>query len=316
MQKGSAQYLKLYGFHAAPFGLSPDPGFFYPSPTHQAAGKILSHAIENGEGFMVLSGRAGLGKTLLLRRILKKLGNNKIPILIFSPAVDARGLLQLLLGEMGLHYDEQASIASLLQIFQNHILKMVEEDGKELFIIVDEAQNMPAQTLEQLRMLSNLETGHRKLMQILLIGQTGLEKVLNDPALGQLVQRIVAHERLQPFDLQETAQYVFYRLKKAGGGDIILSRSGCRLLHRTSKGVPRLINRIMDRTLLMASLDGTRLLTRQHVKIAISTMKDLDSSARKKSGMKKAVIFILTCIMILMIYLLLQGFPEVFSLQL
>ncbi len=310
MQQGTARYLKLYGFHSPPFGLSPDPGFFYPSPGHQAAAKILGHAIENGEGFMVLSGKAGLGKTLLLRRILKNLAGNKIPILVFSPAVDARGLLQLLLGELGICYDERASLASLLQVFQNHTLKMAEEDGKELFIIIDEAQNMPAQTLEQLRMLSNLETGQRKLMQILLIGQTGLEKMLNDPGLGQLVQRIVVHERLQPLNVQQVSQYVFFRLEKAGGQGITLSGPGCRLLHKSSRGIPRLINRIMDRALLMASLDGDRALTRRHIKVAIRTMKDMDSSSRRKSRIRMAAVLVAVCIIALIAYLLLQVAPE------
>lgn len=309
MQQGTAQYLKLYGFHSPPFGLSPDPSFFYPAPTHQAAGKILSHAINSGEGFMVLSGRAGLGKTLLLKRILKGLGENKTPILILSPAVDAKGLLQLLLGEMGISYDEQASIASLLQHFQHHILEMAEK-GQELFIIVDEAQNMPTQTLEQLRMLSNLETGQRKLMQILLIGQTGLEKVLNDPSLGQLVQRIVAHERLQPLDANQVAQYVSYRLKKAGGENITLSKSGCRLLHKASKGVPRLINRIMDRTLLLASLDSTRDLSKHHIKTALSTMKDLGGGAKKSAKIKLFLLIVSMCLgMLFFIYGFLQLQP-------
>lgn len=258
---------------------------------------------------MVLSGRAGLGKTLLLRRILKGLGENKMPLLILSPAVDAKGLLQLLLGEIGLGYDEQASTASLLQKFQNHILQMAEND-KELFIIVDEAQNMPPQTLEQLRMLSNLETGQRKLMQILLIGQTGLEKVLNDPNLGQLVQRIVAHERLQPLDTRQVAQYVSYRLKKAGGENITLSKSGCRLLHKASKGIPRLINRIMDRTLLLASLDSTRALSKHHIKTAISTMKDLGVGAKKSAKIKLFFIIASICLgLLLLIYGLLQFQP-------
>lgn len=270
----TAQYLKLYGFRAAPFGLSPDPDFFYPSPTHLAAGKILSHAIANGEGFMVLTGRAGLGKTLLLRRILEHLDPRKVPVLILSPAVDASGLLQLLLGEVGLDFNEQMSAAQMLQIFQNHVLKMAGEE-RELFIIVDEAQNMPLQTLEQLRMLSNLETGKRKLMQILLIGQTGLETILNDPKLGQLAQRIVVHERLQPLNLAQVARYVEYRLRRAGGENINLSAAGCRLLRSASWGIPRLINRIMDRTLLLASLDSTRDLSKSHVKTAITTMKDI-----------------------------------------
>ena len=177
------QYLNQYGLKVAPFRLSPDPFFFFPSPTHRSAEKILLHAIANGEGFMVLTGRAGLGKTLLLRRILESFDEQKIPILILSPAVDPIGLLQLLLGEMDVAYDPKDSLAILLQLFQNHVLQMAEQQ-QELFIIVDEAQNMQVQTLEQLRMLSNLETGSRKLMQILLIGQTEMEAVLTQPGLG------------------------------------------------------------------------------------------------------------------------------------
>ena len=276
----TAQYLSIYGLRTAPFGLSPNPECFYPAPSHQAAAKILKHAINNGEGFMVLTGRAGLGKTLILRRLLEGLDERKTPVLILSPAVNATGLLQLLLGEMGLEFNSQTSMAELLQSFQNHVLKMAEEN-RELFIIVDEAQNMPPQTLEQLRMLSNLETGKRKLMQILLIGQTGLEKVLTAPNLGQLVQRIVVHEQLEPLNRNQVADYVTYRLKHAGGREIQLSASGCKLLHRASHGIPRLINRIMDRTLLLASLDATRRLSKRHVKTAITTMKDINETSRK-----------------------------------
>lgn len=290
----TAGYLSLYGFHAAPFGLSPDPDFFYPSPTHLTAGKILSHAIASGEGFMVLTGRAGLGKTLLLRRILKHLEPQKIPVLILSPAVDASGLLQLLLGEVGVDYNERMSAAQLLQIFQNHVLKMAEEK-RELFIIVDEAQNMPLKTMEQLRMLSNLETGKRKLMQILLIGQTGLEKILTDPKLGQLAQRIVVHERLQPLNLSQVARYVEYRLNRAGGENIKLSPAGCRLLCKASRGIPRLINRIMDRTLLLASLDSTGDLSKNHVKTAITTMKDIHTHHRFRKALAKPLILATIC---------------------
>lgn len=291
----TAQYLSLYGFRTAPFGLSPDPEFFYPSPTHLSAGKILSHAIANGEGFMVLTGRAGLGKTLLLRRILEGLDDRKIPVLILSPAVDATGLLQLLLGEVGLEFTEQTSVAQLLQIFQNHVLKMAEKE-RELFIIVDEAQNMPLQTLEQLRMLSNLETGKRKLMQILLIGQTGLDTTLSDPKLGQLAQRIVVHERLQPLNLTQIARYVDYRLKRAGGDNIKLSLPGCKLLLKSSQGIPRLINRIMDRTLLLASLDSTRNLSKRHVKTAITTMKDINSGRTRTKQFIRPLVLLTTSV--------------------
>lgn len=291
----SAQYLDLYGFRTAPFGLSPDPDFFYPSPTHLSAGKILSHAIDNGEGFMVLTGRAGLGKTLLLRRILEELDESKVPVLILSPAIDAQGLLQLLLGEVGIEFTEQTSIAQLLQVFQNHVLKMAGEN-RELFIIVDEAQNMPLQTLEQLRMLSNLETGKRKLMQILLIGQTGLETTLSDPKLRQLAQRIVVHERLQPLDLKQITRYVNYRIKRAGGDNIKLSLPGCKLLLKASQGIPRLINRIMDRTLLLASLDSTNHLSKRHVKTAIATMKDINSARSRIKQLINLLLLITTSV--------------------
>ncbi len=274
------QYINLYGFSQAPFRLSPDPYFFFPSPTHLSAEKILAHAITSGEGFMVLSGRAGLGKTLLLRRLLEGFEPHRIPIIILSPAVEPLGLLQLLAGELDIEYSQDTSLAVLLQLFQNHILQMAEEN-KELFIIIDEAQNMPIKTLEQLRMLSNLETGKRKLMQILLVGQSELDEVLTDPRLGQLVQRIVVHENLQPLTREQIAHYVSYRLSKAGRADIFLSKSGCRLLEKRSKGIPRMINRIMDRTLLFSSVEQATLLSKKHIQSAIATMKDV---APKKRG--------------------------------
>ncbi len=282
------QYLQQYGLKVAPFMLSPDPFFFFPSPTHLSAERILLHAIANGEGFMVLTGKAGLGKTLLLRRILESFDERKIPILILSPSVDPIGLLQLLLGEMNVAYDTRDSLAILLQLFQNHVLQMAQQK-KELFIIVDEVQNMQVQTLEQLRMLSNLETGSRKLMQILLIGQTEMEAVLTQPGLGQLVQRIVVHERLEPLSLAQISLYVGYRLNKAGRGDIRLTKGACKALHLGSRGIPRLINRIMDRTLLLASVEQVTVLTNRHVRSAISTMQDIKMARRSGFSAKISV---------------------------
>lgn len=278
----------MYGFSQAPFRLSPDPFFFFPSPTHLSAEKILAHAIDSGEGFMVLTGKAGLGKTLLLRRLLENFSSNKIPILVLSPAVDPAGLLQLLLGELGLNAPTETSLAGLLQIFQQNLLELAEKQ-QELFIIIDEAQNMPVQTLEQLRMLSNLETGKKKLMQILLVGQSELEDVLTNPSLGQLVQRIVVHERLEPLNREQIAHYVSYRLGKAGRADIFLAKNGCKLLRKSSNGIPRLINRIMDRTLLLASVEPVTVITKSHIKAAILTMKDIAPKTLRLSGVKMAL---------------------------
>lgn len=229
---------------------------------------------------MVLTGKAGLGKTLLLRKLLEDFSEQKTPILVISPAVDPIGLLQLLLGELGITVPADTTLAGLLQVFQNHLLSMAEKQ-EELFIIIDEAQNMPIETLEQLRMLSNLETGKKKLMQILLVGQSELDDVLTHPSLGQLVQRIVVHEKLTPLDREQIAHYVSYRLGKAGRADIFLSKSGCKLLKKSSNGIPRLINRIMDRTLLLASVEKNTVLNKSHVMAAIRTMGDV---APKRAG--------------------------------
>lgn len=297
--KNTPQYLSLYGMSTAPFRLSPDPYFFFPSPTHVSAEKILNHAVANGEGFMVLTGQAGLGKTLLLRRLLENFGEDKVPILILSPAVTPVGLLQLLLGEMDVSFASESSHAVLLQLFQDTVLALA-KNQRELFIIVDEAQNMPVETLEQLRMLSNLETGQRKLMQILLIGQTELEDVLTDPGLGQLVQRIVIHERLEPLSREQISRYVSFRLNKAGRGDIVLSPGACRKLYRTSRGIPRLINRIMDRTLLLASVDRVTVLSSRHVASAVATMRDIRNARdlKRRSKLTFAVCAILLVVLL------------------
>ncbi len=265
-------YISLYGLKQAPFRLSPDPYFFFPAPTHLAAEKILSHAIANGEGFMVLTGQAGLGKTLLLRRLVDSLDDNKLPLLILSPAVDPLGLLRLLLAEIETPFSQDSDLSQLLQIFQDRLFQFTGQ-GKELLIIIDEAQNMPVETVEQLRMLSNFETGSRKLLQILLVGQLELETLLADPRLGQLAQRIIVHERLSPFSPDETRRYIQFRLERAGRSDIQLGRGGMRCLYRASGGIPRLINKIMDRTLLLASADRSRILKKKYVQDAIGTMQ-------------------------------------------
>lgn len=307
LQSQPPQYLEMYGFNQAPFRLSPDPYFFFPSPTHISAEKILAHAIAGGEGFMVLTGMAGLGKTLLLRRLLENFDDNKIPILILSPAVEPLGLLQLLHGELGLPSPPEYSLASLLQTFQHNLLQLAEKQ-QELFIIIDEAQNMPIETLEQLRMLSNLETGKKKLMQILLVGQTELEEVLTNKRLGQLVQRIVVHEKLQPLNREQIAHYVSFRLSKAGRADIFLSKSGCKLLAKSSKGIPRLINRIMDRTLLLASVENTSHITHHHIQAAIATMQDISPVSKSRTGVALTVASIV--VLSLALAYLIMSWPE------
>ena len=253
------------------------------------AEKIILHALENNEGFMVLTGEAGLGKTLLLRLLLAELRGVKVPAVVLSPAVTPVGLLHLLLGELEVPCSGEESEAILFQRFQDTAIRHAQE-GREIFIVVDEAQNMPVATLEQLRMLSNMETGSRKLMQILLIGQEQLEETLRDQRLAQLMQRVVVHERLRPLSRRETEQYVGFRLGRAGRGDIGLSRGAVRLLHGASGGVPRLINKIMDRVLLLASAETPARIRRRHVRDAVATLARQDITLRQGRRAPAAVL--------------------------
>ncbi len=248
-------YLTFFGFKEPPFRLSPDPSFFFPSKAHVAAKEVLKFAIDRGEGFMVLIGPAGSGKSLLLRMILMELSPHKIPAVVVTPTAGPAGLIRMLLEELGRSAPTTEDISILLKEFQNTILDLASQ-GKEALIVIDEAQNLSIETLEQLRMLSNIETSQRKLLQILLIGQTELDSLLQDARLGQLTQRIVIKEALSPFSTNEIIEYVKYRLAKAGRGDIGFNRKAATRIAALTQGIPRLINRLMDRTLLMSAAKG------------------------------------------------------------
>lgn len=251
-----ADYLGCFGFREAPFRLSPDPAFFFPARPHIAAKEVLKYGIERGEGFMVLTGPPGTGKTLLLKLLLQEIGTNKVPVLVLTPAVDPPGLLRLILDDMGCDADGE-DLGTLLRRFQTRLLELASQ-GRELLIVVDEAQDLPVETLEQLRLLSNLETSSQKLLQIVLMGQPELERILEDPRLRQLSQRVVVQERLRPLTGEETGEYVAFRLARAGRADLKPSKRAISRIQRASSGIPRLVNRLMDRSLLMAAASGSR----------------------------------------------------------
>jgi general secretion pathway protein A len=269
--KNDSQYLNCYGLTTAPFRLSPDPEFFFPSRPHISAREVLKYAVQNDEGFMVLTGPAGTGKTLLLRLLLQETGKEKTTVVLTNPVLSPAGLLHQILLELGFEMDAAIGEANLLAAFQKVLLELANKN-KDILVIVDEAQNIPLETLEYLRMLSNIETNQKKLLQILLSGQPELEQLLEDPRLAQLTQRIAIYERLRPFSVTEAFEYIKYRLAKAGRGDLTLTRSARRTLHRLTGGVPRLINRLMDRALLMACGNNKGQITQKHIKAAAKTL--------------------------------------------
>ena len=265
-------YTKYFNLKDNPFRLLPDPSFFFPSEPHIKAKEVLLYGINRGEGFMILVGEAGTGKSLLLRMLLLDLPPEKETAIVVAPKVSPSGLMRLILEDMGIQCDDIRETALLQKIIEEAIIKLGEA-GKELLIIIDEAQNLPLDTLEQLRLLSNIETSRKKLLQILLVGQPELISLINSPGLGQLAQRICIMESLRPLNMKEMEEYVSFRLNKAGG-ILHIKKSALKTLYRASSGIPRIINKIMDRTLLVAASRGTKEICSKNVKHALETLPD------------------------------------------
>jgi general secretion pathway protein A len=260
-------YQEFYGLKEKPFVLTPDPQFLYLSEGHQTALESLVYGINQREGFMVIIGNIGTGKTTICRALLEKLDGNIHTALIFNSFLTEEELLESILQDFGFSSKGRSrkeridALNKLLIYFLSH--------GKNAVLIIDEAQNLSIPVLEQIRMLSNLETEKEKMLQIVLIGQTELEQKLMSPELRQLNQRIAIRHRLYPLSLAETKSYIYQRLHKAGDqGNVIFSRSALKEIYKFSKGTPRLINLISDRSLLGGFVDQTFHIDKRIVKKA------------------------------------------------
>jgi len=264
-------YLDFFGFKDAPFRLTPDPDYFFPSRAHQEALQTLFYSIRSGEGFVQITGAPGTGKTLLLRTLLKELGSQVTTALVLNPCLEPEDLLKVILDDFGLDpaaAGEDATKHDLMRVFRDFLLEKAAA-GTRAVIIVDEAQNLPVETLEELRLLSNLETEKEKLLQIFLVGQPELEEKLAAPALLQLSQRITIRYRLTPLNLEETETYIRHRLKIAAPSNpALFSRRIIDRIHRQSGGVPRLINILCERILMAAYIDGQCEISNKHLENA------------------------------------------------
>jgi general secretion pathway protein A len=249
-------YAVHYGFREKPFALSPDPRYLFLSASHREVLGHLVYGIEQGEGFMAISGEVGTGKTTLCRTLLERLGSSCEIAFLFNPTLGPTDLIKAINAELGLSTFGD-SRTELLDVLNTFLLEKHAE-GRRVLVIIDEAQNLPVETLEQLRLLSNLETHTAKLLQIVLIGQPELDAKLDAPELRQLRQRIGVWWRLGPLQREETLAYVAHRLRVAGGSETIFSPSALALVHRHARGVPRLVNLLCDRALLLGYAEGAR----------------------------------------------------------
>jgi len=245
-------YERFFGLVDAPFRLTPDPRYFFLSPKHREALAHLRLGLTEPGGFVCITGDIGTGKTTLLRTFFEDLGPEVAIAYVFNPALSAEELLQRIARELGVAA-ASGTQADLTDALNTHLLAE-RKAGRLSVVVLDEAQAVSIEVLEQLRLLSNLETSTEKLLRLVLVGQPQLAALLVDPALAQLNQRITLRWHLGPLTAEETTAYVRHRLKVASGGKVtdLFTRPALRLVHRFSRGVPRLVNMIAHRALLVA----------------------------------------------------------------
>jgi general secretion pathway protein A len=244
-------YLEYFGLKEMPFDLAPNPRFLFYSPKHREAYNHVLYGIRERKGFVEFTGEVGCGKTTLCRAILRELGEEYATALILNPVMEPDHLLQAVATEFGLQVKGMDRFETLSTL--NHFLIDLLAQGREAVLIIDEAQDMSTDLLEQIRLLSNLETDDRKLLQILLMGQTELRDRLREHQLRQLRQRITVRFHLDPLTWREMSPYVQHRLHVAGGnGRPCFTRTALRSIFRHTEGIPRLVNAVCDKCLLAA----------------------------------------------------------------
>ncbi len=266
-------YQDFFGFSEKPFDLTPDPKYLYLSPKHKEVLAHLVYGLQENNGFLKIIGEVGTGKTMICRSFLRELRTDFNIAYIFNPAINELELLQTINSELGLP-GKSKSKKKLIDLLNAFLLEE-RAKGHRVVVIIDEAQDLQPNVMEQLRLLSNLETDTEKLIQIVLIGQPELDKVLAKDELRQLRQRITIQWELLPLNLEETRGYIQHRLNVAlGKGKVRFSRQAVEAVYRFSRGIPRMINVICDRTLLIAYTEGTKKILPQIVKTAV---KDIGS---------------------------------------
>jgi general secretion pathway protein A len=246
-------YLAFFGLHETPFAITPDPRYLFLSERHAEALAHLLYGVTEAGGFIQLTGEVGTGKTTVVRSLLAQTPQHVEIALILNPRMTAPEFLLTICEELGIGVNDSAtgSVKDLVDILSQYLLR-AHSGGKRVILIVDEAQNLAPEVLEQVRLLTNLETNTRKLLQIILIGQPELRDLLARTELRQLAQRITGRYHLRPLTAAETAAYVRHRLRVAGATSDIFTPHALREVHRLASGVPRLINVLCDRALLGA----------------------------------------------------------------
>ncbi|HDM8184358.1 TPA: AAA family ATPase [Vibrio harveyi] len=257
-------YKDFFGFVELPFSIVPNSRYLYLSQRHKEAITHLQAGLGDGGGFAMLTGEVGTGKTTVAKAMLANLDENTKAGLILNPTFSSRDLLEAICDEFKVSYPEEASLKQLNQAIHDYLLRN-HKMGWTTLLVIDEAQHLAADVLEQLRLLTNLETDTRKLLKVLLVGQPELQRLLQTTQLRQLAQRITGRYHLLPLDEKETADYITFRLHTAGGDKQLFDRSSTKLIAKYSHGIPRLINLICDKSLNLSYHKGNVVIDKQTV---------------------------------------------------
>ncbi|MFQ5515891.1 MAG: ExeA family protein [Myxococcota bacterium] len=279
-------YREFYGLIRAPFEMTPDPAFLYLGESHQEGLATLVYGVRARKGFVLLTGEVGTGKTTLLHALLAQLDPSTASAFIFNPRLEVADFFHLLFDEFGIESQCRTKAEYLLAL-NNFLIERLQKNETAL-LIIDEAQNLSAEMLEEVRLLSNLETPTSKLLQIMLVGQPELSDMLSRPELRQLRQRIVLRHQLRPFTRGELEDYVSERLRLAGySGKGIFNRSARKTLFEVTGGIPRLVNIVCDSALLTGYGRGLNTLGRDVVREVARDLKlceDADDSSWTSGG--------------------------------
>lgn len=267
-------YLKYFNLSEQPFAITPDPRFLYMSARHREALAHLLYGFGDAGGFVQLTGEVGTGKTTICRCLLEQVPDNVDVALVLNPKVTAQELLATICDELGIrHTGDDASIKTLIDLLNSYLLD-AHARGRRTVLIIDEAQNLSADVLEQVRLLTNLETATQKLLQIILIGQPELRDQLAREDMRQLSQRITARYHLEPISCDETSSYIRHRLQICGTEHTLFTPRAMQRIHKLSEGIPRLINVLCDRALLGTYVEGKDIVDHAVVNKASSEVLD------------------------------------------
>ncbi|MBQ5941827.1 ExeA family protein [Massilia sp. AB1] len=261
-------YAAHFGLRELPFGITPDTSFFFGSPGSQEALNTLLVAARGGEGFIKITGEVGTGKTLLCRKFMATLGEGFVTAYIPNPYLEPRTLMLALADELELKLEREADQHQVLKAITQRLLELAAQD-KRVVLCLDEAQAIPVESLEALRLLTNLETEKRKLLQIVLFGQPELNRKLELESIRQLAQRITFHYHLGPLSRDDLDYYVAHRLRVAGfTGARLFTRAAIRGLYKASGGVPRLVNIMAHKAMMLSYGQGKQQVAGSHVTTA------------------------------------------------